>query len=176
MATFNWKSLVETVAPWIGGALGGPLGAAALSEVADAVLGDPKAPEAKVAAALAQATPELLAKIKARDQAFQVKMEELGFQREQLKVQDTDSARATYVATRSRMVPGLAFLAVGGFIAMGLYVLLHGVIGLDAATTSLLMYLLAKLDSKVEQVYHFFFGTSSGSEKKTDILAQQAQS
>lgn len=183
----DWQAIVKTVAPWIGGALGGPMGAAALSEVAAVVLpadhsalqaGTPAAKvESAISAVLAdpQKQAELLAKIKGRDQAFEVKMTELGFHLEDLAVADTQGARDLQRATKSRMVPGLAALAVGGFLAMGGYMIFHGVMGMDAATTSIFMYILAKLDSKVEQVYHFFFGTSSGSEKKTDILAQQAQ-
>lgn len=68
------KGIVGSLAPTLGAALGGPVGAAA-SMLAD-VLGCDPAPQ-KIERALAQATPEQLAEIKRAELQFETKMKEL---------------------------------------------------------------------------------------------------
>ena len=74
---FDWKGLVKTVAPFLGTALGGPVGGVAARAIAGAVLGDEDASQEDVAAALQKANPEMLAKLKEADQKFKVEMGKL---------------------------------------------------------------------------------------------------
>jgi uncharacterized membrane protein len=74
----EWKSLVSTVAPWIGTALGSPLGGAAVGALCEAIGLDDKS-EASIKQAIAGVTPEQMLAIKKADQDFQLKMQELGF-------------------------------------------------------------------------------------------------
>ena len=69
------KGIVGSLAPTLGAALGGPVGGAAASMLAD-VLGCDPAPQ-KIERALAQATPEQLAEIKRAELQFETKMKEL---------------------------------------------------------------------------------------------------
>ena len=74
------KSLVGELAPTIGAALGGPVGGATASMLAD-VLGCDPTPQ-KLQKALTQATPEQLAEIKKAELDFEVRMKELEVDRD----------------------------------------------------------------------------------------------
>jgi hypothetical protein len=117
----DWKNLVSTVAPWIGTALGGPLGGAAVGAVADALGLSDKA-EASIKAALSGATPEQLLAVKTADQAFAMKMQELGYgdieKLAQLAMENTKDARAMQTSTRSRIPAVLAILITVGFFGI----------------------------------------------------------
>lgn len=176
----DWKSLIKTIAPGIGACLPlpPPLGSMALKAIADKLLPADKAATATeddVRRAVEGATPEQLALVKSHDQEFALNMKRLNVDVYKLDVEDTQGARGMFAATRSKMVPALAILAVVCFLAIGIYVLVWVDPVKGAAVMSIAMYLLGKWDSKVDMVYHFFFGSSSGSEKKTEILAQQGQ-
>lgn len=71
---FNWKGLVKTVAPKIALALGGPMAGLGVKALSEVVLGKEDGTEEDLAIALQGATPELLGKIKAADQAFILEM------------------------------------------------------------------------------------------------------
>lgn len=71
---FNWKGLVKTVAPKIALALGGPMAGLGVKALSEVVLGKSDGTEEDLAIALQGATPELLGKIKAADQAFALEM------------------------------------------------------------------------------------------------------
>lgn len=74
----DWKALVSTVAPWIGTALGGPLGGMAVEAAANALGLNNKTVES-VKAALSGVTPEQMLALKRADQAFALQMQTLGF-------------------------------------------------------------------------------------------------
>ena len=68
----NIKGLIGDLAPTLGAALGGPVGGAAATMLAD-VLGCDPTPQ-KIEKALQQATPEQLAEIKKAELDFEVRM------------------------------------------------------------------------------------------------------
>lgn len=85
MGSFAWKvpimnplDIVKTALPWIGTALGGPLGGIAASFVGDK-LGLSGATVDTVKAVLGGMPPEKLAEFRVTDNEFQVKMTELGY-------------------------------------------------------------------------------------------------
>ena len=74
----DFTTLFKTVAPWIGTALGGPLGGMAVEAVASAFgLGDKTTDAIKTA--IGGATPEQMLALKNADQTFALQMQELGF-------------------------------------------------------------------------------------------------
>ena len=74
---FDWKSIVRTVAPVLGTAIGGPLGGLATRTIAGALLGDENATEDQIAAAVQSASPDQLLALKKADEEFKVRMKEL---------------------------------------------------------------------------------------------------
>lgn len=164
---FDWKSVVKTVAPLLGTALGGPFGGMAARAVAGAVLGDENAPEEDVVAALRGATPDQLMALKTADQEFKLRMKELGIREEDIAAADRNSARDMQKTNKALIVPILAGLTVAGFFGTMAWVL-TGHVSLES---TILGFVLGQISAKTEQVYNFYFGSSAGSKEKTAHMA-----
>lgn len=170
----DWKSLVSTVAPWIGTALGGPLGGAAVGAIADA-LGLSDKTEAAIKSVLTGSiTPEQMLAIKTADHQFSLRMQELGYQNTKdlaaLAAEDRDSARKREMGVRDSTPRILAYLVICSFVGVIIGVLS----GWGKADTVLAGTLIGYLSAKAEQVIAYYFGSSSGSDRKTDIMAKAA--
>ena len=165
--------IISTVAPWIGTALGGPLGAMAVQAAADA-LGISDKTVDSVKQALSGATPEQLLALKQADQNFALKMQELGFKQladlEAIAAGDRKDARALQGATRS-IVPAM----LSGLVTIGYFGILVGLLKgwltvTDNSQAMLLM--LGSLSTGWGVVMAFWFGTTAASGRKTELLAQ----
>ena len=165
--------IISTVAPWIGTALGGPLGAMAVQAAADALGISDKTVDA-VKQALSGATPEQMLALKQADQNFALKMQELGFKQladlEAIAAGDRKDARALQGATRS-IVPAM----LSGLVTIGYFGILVGLLKgwltvTDNSQAMLLM--LGSLSTGWGVVMAFWFGTTAASGRKTDLLAQ----
>lgn len=165
--SFDWKSLVSSVAPTLATALGSHLAGAAVSAISIAITGSPNASESEIAAKLQGASPETLLALKKADQDFQTKMAELGVDLEKIAAGDRDSAREMQKTTRSKIVPILASLTVAGFFGVVAWVL-SGKVSLES---TLLGFVLGQVSAKAEQVYNYYFGSSAGSKEKTEHIA-----
>jgi len=167
----DWKSLVKTVAPWIGTALGSPLGGMAVSAICDALGIDDKTEEG-VRAALSGATPDQLLALKKADQDFALRMQELGFANQEklasLDVENTKDARGMQIATQSKIPGTLAIL-----ITIGFFGILIGMLGgwLKASDNQALLIMLGALGAAWGAVVNYYYGSSAGSDAKTRILA-----
>ena len=169
--SFNWKSLVGSVAPSLATALGGPLAGMAVKAIGDAVgLQSPTVDT--VSTALANATPDQLAAIKKADQDFAAKMKELDVKLEELDVGDRDSARKMQTSTRS-MIPAL----LATLITLGFFGILIGIMSghLTTADSPELLILLGALAASWGAVVNFYFGSSQQSHIQTRILGEHAK-
>jgi hypothetical protein len=169
---FDWKATVKAVAPLLGTAIGGPIGGVA-TQVLTSVLGIPEdSPEEKIELAVQNATPAQLVDLKKADQAFRVTMRELGIKEDQLHAADRESARKMNIALGGDMtLKGIAVFTVFAFFAMIGFLLWAGApTSLDKTILGLLIGYAA---GKAEQVYNFFFGSSKGSQDKTEHLAKR---
>lgn len=168
----DWQSIIKTVAPWIGTALGGPLGGMAVGAIADA-FGLPEKTTDAVKQALSGATPEQMLALKAADQAFAQSMQKMGFDHVEklasLANDNTKDARAMQVATRSPVPAVLAVLITLGFFGI-LTGMLAGV--LKASDNQALLIMLGALGAAWGAVVNYFFGSSADSGRKTELLAQ----
>lgn len=168
----DWKSIVKTVAPWIGTAIGGPLGGMAVEAAASALGLTDKTVDA-VKAAIAGATPEQLLALKNADQGFALQMQSLGFRHvealEQLSVENTRDARAMQVQVRSRVPAVLAVIVTLGFFGI-LIGMLAGV--LKASDNQALLIMLGALGAAWGAIVNYYFGSSQSSDRKTELLSQ----
>lgn len=173
----DWKKLVRTVAPGLATALGGPLAGAAVQTISQAVLGKPDGTEEEVAAAVVAGGTDALLKIKEADNAFAVKMKELGVDLERIHQADRDSARNREVRTGDVWTPRvLAATIVGGFLAMVAAVLLGKVTGItDPIAAGMIGTLIGYVSAKADQVVSYYFGSSAGSAAKTELMAKNGQ-
>lgn len=169
----DWKALIGTVAPWIATALTGPLGGMAVTAAADA-LGLSDKTESALKQALSGVTPEQMLALKNADQAFQMRMQELGFAHiqalEQIAFQDRDSARKRESTVGDKTNRNLAYTIIAAFIAMAIGTLM----GWAKADSVLAGTIIGYLSAKAEQVLSYYFGSTSGSAEKSRLLAQSA--
>ena len=168
----DWKSIVSTVAPWIGTAIGGPLGGLAVEAAANAFGLSDKTVEA-VKTAVSGATPEQMLALKSADQQFAVQMKKLGFDNVEklasLAVENTKDARNMQVLTRSQVPAILSVLITLGFFGI-LIGMLAGV--LQASENQALLIMLGALGAAWGAVVNYYFGSSADSGRKTELLSQ----
>lgn len=170
----DFKGLVKKAFPFISAAaaFGGPLGALAANAVGKAVgVTNVEASPAGLAAAIAGATPEQLLQLKQAEADTQARLQQMGFSHveelERLSVEDRESARNMQAATRSWTAPSLAWVIVISFLLVVLCVL-RGWGRVEAAFAGTLVGYLA---ANCNQVVSYYFGSSSGSDRKTELMA-----
>ena len=168
----DFTKLLATVAPWIGGALGGPLGAMAVEAAANALGLTEKTSDA-IKTALGGATPEQMLALKEADQEFAFKMQELGFKQvtdlEALAVDDRKDARAMQISKPSRVPAALSGLVTAGYFGI-LFGIMRGWLSINDSQALLLM--LGSLTTAWGAVMAYWFGTTRDSGRKTELLAQ----
>ena len=165
---FDWKSVVKTVAPGLATALGGPLAGVAASALSDALLGRSDGSEADISQAVAIGGADSLVKIKAAEQAFQVRMRELDIDLERIHQADRDGARKREASSVDTWTPRL--LAIG--ITVGFFGVLSWLLaqGKPEAGGDALLVMLGALGGAWASVVAYYFGSSAGSREKTALL------
>lgn len=172
MSDFDWRSFVKKVAPFLGTALGGPLGGAAASALAGALGGDPtKTTDAQLAALVQNVTPEQLLALKQAENDFALKMQALGFQHEtdllQTSAADRASARDREKSVRDWTPKVLAYGVTCGFFGLLFWLMRHEV---PPSSKDILNVMLGSLGTAWISVVTYYFGSSAGSDRKTEIL------
>jgi hypothetical protein len=168
----DWTKLVSTVAPWIGTALGGPLGGMAVEAAANA-LGLTDKTVDSVKQALAGVTPDQMLALKKADQDFALQMQALGFKQitdmETLAAGDRKDARGMQVSKPS---PVPAMLSIS--VTLGYFGILIGMMvgWLKVDNSQALLIMLGSLGTAWGSVMAFWFGTTRDSGRKTELLAQ----
>jgi len=156
-ATGNVPALVTLAATTIGGIVGKPVAANA-----DAI-----------AAAVAGATTEQLTAMKQADQDFALKMKTLGFEDEQalekIAADDRASARDREKSVRD-FTPEVGFYLLVITFAFFLRWLFKYPIPAD--NKAIIYSAMGSLGTLVIMAATYFYGTTRGSEKKTDIIQQ----
>ena len=160
--------IIRTVAPSIATALGGPLAGMAVRELSNAVLGKPDATQDEIVAAVQGATPEQLAALKKIDADFQISMKGLGIDLERIAASDRASARGMPAKVNDWLPRSLAVLVTFGFFGVLSWMMLYG---LPSSGSEALLLMLGALQSAWTAIIAFYYGSSSGSAAKTDMLA-----
>jgi len=168
----DWKNIVSTVAPWIGTALGGPLGGMAVEAAASALgLSDKTVDSLKTA--ITGMSPEQALALKAADQTFALRMQELGYKNiadlEAIAAADRDSARRMHTAAPSPVPAILTFIVLGAFV--GTLAALFFV-GVPVSNRDIVVYMIGQLSGGLTSALAFWLGTTRQSEMKTGLLAQ----
>jgi hypothetical protein len=168
----DFTTILKTVAPWIGTALGGPLGGMAVTAAANA-LGLTDKTTDSLKQALSGVTPEQMLALKEADQAFSLQMQTLGFKQisdlETIAAGDRKSARDMQTVTRSMAPALLSFVVTVGFLGL-LTGMMTGYLKADDNQAMLLM--LGALGVAFAQVINFWLGSTAESSRKTEIIAQ----
>ena len=159
--------LLSSVAPTLATALGGPLAGLAVKSLSKALLGAEDFSEEAVMDAIATASPEQLAAVKKIDADFKVQMKSLDIDLERISVDDRKSARDMQKETRDWIPRALAVSVTAGFFAILIYMLVYG---LPTSGNEALLLLLGALQTAWGGIIAFYFGSSSGSQKKDAMI------
>lgn len=167
------KPIIGTAAPLLGTALGGPAGAAAGTLVAS-VLGVENKPDA-VAEAI-KVNPEAALKLKELEMNNAVELQKIILQAEQMRLADVASARQREVDTtkatgkRDINLYTLAWvLVVGFFVLVGTLIFKE----LPKDSNGVIFMLFGSLSAGFGAVTQYFFGSSRGSDTKTQMLVKK---
>lgn len=167
---FDWKALVQTVAPALATALGGPLAGLAVQTISTAVLGKPDGTEEEISAAIQSGGADALIEIKKANNEFAVKMKELGIRLEELENEDRANARQREIDTGDVWTPRLLTLFVTiGFFAV-LFTLING--GVPERGGDALLVMLGSLGTAWAACVAYYVGTTAAGARKTEIIAR----
>lgn len=158
---------LKQIAPTVATALGGPLAGMAVSAISKAIGVDPD----KVNDLITdnKLTADQVAQIKIAEIDLQKQAQELGLNFEKLAVDDRKSAREMQAATRSMMPPILAGAVTVGFFGIMVMMFFNQI---DSNNPAILM-MLGSLGTAWTGIIAYYFGSSAGSQAKTDLLAKK---
>ena len=158
---------LKQIAPTIATALGGPLAGMAVSAISKAIGVD----EEKVGDLISsnKLSAEQIAQVKLAEIELQKQAQELGLNFEKLEVEDRKSARDMQSATRSMMPPLLAGAVTVGFFSIMVMMFFNKI---DANNPAILM-MLGSLGTAWTGIIAYYFGSSAGSQAKTDLLSKK---
>lgn len=167
----DWRKIIGAVAPGIATALGGPLAGVATQALSAALLGKGDGTEQEISAAILTGGTDALAAIKKADAGLTVRMRELDIDLERVHQADRASARDRQARTGDWTPSVLAAAITVGFFSV-LWELMHGAIpetGRDA-----LLVMLGSLGTAWASVVAYYYGSSTGSARKTALLEKVA--
>lgn len=169
---FDWKKLIGNVAPMLATALGGPFAGAAVTAISESLGLGPNATDAEIAEKLASADPETLLRLKQAEQAFTVRMAELGFANqqalEQIAATDRDSARKREIAVGDRTPQILVFVLLAAWSLANYFLFSEAI---PEGNKELLSRALGSLDTLLGLAFAYFYGSTSGGKLKSELLA-----
>lgn len=166
----GWKGILAQVAPTIASALGGPMAGGVVKRLATALLGNPEATEAEVEKAVLAASPDTFIKLKEMETEYAKFVLDNGIQLEKLAVDDRGNARAREIALRDWVPATLAVTINGAFFFM-LFALFKQAIPTD--NRDAFNILLGMLSGGMTTVLTYYFGSSRGSERKTEMINEK---
>jgi hypothetical protein len=168
--------IIKKILPAIGAAATGNVPAliAMAASVVGSVLGQKvSASTDAISAAISGATPDQLLALKKADQDFQLQLQQLGFENvealEKIAAEDRASARSMQVAVKSKLPPALAIVVTLVCLAFEGWIVTHGIPG--GVEPVIVGRVLGTLDSALILILSYYFGSSAGSDRKTEILA-----
>ena len=159
------------IAPGIATALGGPLAGLAVTAISKALGIDEKDVQSTIESG--KLSSDQLASLKQAEIELQAKAQELGLNFEKLATDDRKSARDMQISTKS-LVPALLSILIVVAWALIQYFLLTHIIAQEMR--ELVARVLGTLDGALMLVLSFYFGSSSHSEKQTEMIHRSTPS
>lgn len=168
------SDVVKDLAPSLGTALMGPLGGVALSFLADK-LGVPEKTVEAVTSAISDGkmTPEQLVQVKQANLDFEKFCKQNAIDLAKIAADDRASARTASVAGGThKMLFALSLLLLALTLGSEIAVLFKGYP--SNVPDIIVGRVLGLMDAVAMMVMSFWYGTTSGSHQKTELLAQSA--
>jgi hypothetical protein len=156
---------LKSIAPTVASALGGPLAGLAVNAVSSALGIDPDKVQDTINSG--KLTADQIASIQQAELQLKQRAQELGLDFEKLAVADRSSARQMQISTQSFIPPLLSILVVVAWTGVQFFLLTHVI---EPTMRELIARVLGTLDGALMLVLSFYFGSSSGSQAKDDLL------
>ena len=156
---------LKTIAPTVATALGGPLAGMAVSAVAKAIGCDPDEVQGIISSN--KLTAEQVASIQIAELELKKQAQSMNLDFAKLIAEDKKSARDMQIATKSWIPPVMALGVTCGFFGI-LFGLMYGQI----QHAPQIDIMLGSLGTAWTGIISFYFGSSAGSQAKTELLAQ----
>jgi len=158
---------LKQIAPTIATALGGPLAGMAVSAISKAIGVDEK--DVGDLINNNKLTAGQIAQVKLAEIELQKQANELGLNFEALAVDDRKSAREMQATTRSIVPPLLA-----ASVTLGFFSILGGMMfgKMSVADNTALTMMLGSLGTAWTGIIAYYFGSSAGSQAKTEMLGK----
>ncbi len=170
----DWLGTLKQLAPTVASAFLGPLGGVAVAAMGN-LLGVSDATQDKIAQVIqnGQLTPEQITQIKLLELEYKNTEAERKFKYSDLEFKDRDSARQANVqGGTQRMLFWLSLVLLALTLGSEVAVLFGGV---PLAVQDIIAgRVLGLLDSVALMVLAYWYGSSSGSHNKTEMLANSA--
>lgn len=164
----DWKETIAKLAPTVASAFGGPLAGVAVSAIGDLLgMSEPTQDKIKAAIENGSLTGEQIAGIRQLEMKLKAEEAERGFRYAELEFKDRDSARNLMVQSGAKTPAILTWMIV--FIVLGL----EGAILFGAKPDVgdiVLGRIMGTLDASLVTVLAYWFGTTNGSARKTEML------
>jgi hypothetical protein len=157
---------LKQIAPTIATALGGPLAGMAVSAISKAVGVDEDKVQDMISSNKLNA--DQVAQLKMAEIELAKQAQELGLNFEKLAVEDRKSAREMQATTRSKMPPILASAVTVGFFGIVVMMFFNQI---NSNNPAILM-MLGSLGTAWTGIIAYYFGSSAGSQAKTDLLTK----
>jgi hypothetical protein len=159
---------LQTLVPLLGTALGGPLGGAAASFIADKLGIEGKTIEAVTDVLNSgKMSPEQIAALKLAEIDFKKFLEQNKIDIIKLDVDNTKSARDMQITTKATTPAVLTYLITCGFFGILAYMMTTGY-----QSSEPLLVMLGSLGTAWIATVNFWFGSSHGSSVKSELLAR----
>ena len=169
MAASDGKEFLKQIAPTVASFLFGPA-AGVVVDIAGKALGldSPTVDTLRDTIRKGDLTGEQISALREAEIAAQAEEKRLGFKAEELIANDRINARNMQVATQSKMPAVLTtIITIGFFGTLGTMFYMP-----EVKDSAPLMIMLGQLSAGWAAAIAFYFGTTSGSKAKTDLLAQ----
>jgi hypothetical protein len=177
------KKILGSIAPTIATALGGPLAGAAVSVVAeklglntkDGAAGE--TPEEVIAHALESGDSTTWLKLKEAEQEFKLQLKQLDIDLEKVHQADRASARQRQMQLKDKAPSILAAFIMAVFLTVLVlqFLVVFKQIPIEPASLRVLDASLGILSAAVISVVSYYFGSSAGSKRKTELMGTKEQ-
>lgn len=167
----SWQNIAKNVAPTLASALPPPFNVFATAAVKGVLGLTEESTDKDVERALLSATPETMLKLKELENQFKIDCKKLGVDLEQIAYQDRDSARKRESETKDKMPAILGITTVVGVIVV-FSIVLSGNIELTGEQGLMVGTIVGAIIGYGTQVMNYYFGSTSGSAKKTEIMVR----
>ena len=189
--SFDLKSVIGAVAPTLADMMAGPLAGEAVTALEGAFGVAPGSGTDGITKVIqsGNVTPDIIAKVRAADQKHAEIIAQQGLDLkklnaahqealEKLEAADRDSARKREEVVKDPTPARLAYLSIGGFFLLSIAQLavLMGfgdvAVRIPSQGWLLIGTITGYLATEAKAASSYYFGTSSGEDRKTDIISQ----